>query len=72
MLKYIVARATLSLPSAQRIPAHSQNRPKSNPCHTYKKCACKSFICHTYKNKRLITPLFATHPKNTGVGSVLC
>jgi hypothetical protein len=48
-------------------PCSVEFSPKSNHCHTYKKCASKSFACHTYKNKGLITPLFATHPKNRGV-----
>jgi len=46
--------------------------PKSNHCHTYEEFARKSFACHTYKNKGLITPLFATHPKKQGVGGSLC
>ena len=40
---------------------------KSFIYRTYKISVRNSFSCHTYKNKGLITPLFATHTKNTGV-----
>jgi len=40
---------------------------KSFSCHTSKIIAANPFPCHTYKNKGLINPLLAAHPKKQAV-----
>jgi hypothetical protein len=49
------------------LDAQTLDSAKSFIYRTYKISARNSFNCRTYKNKGLITPLFAAHPKNTGV-----